>query len=210
MTQLAKRIALIVGSSRTGGNGAGIAAWLSPIIQNRLNRHSKARQHLYEVVIVDPTKPPHPFGPVIDGSRNPSHIRNPAEYSSESIRKWSSFVSSCSGFVILTPEYNGGYPGELKNAIDHLYWEWKDKSAMVVSYGGGGGTRSAAQLRAVLSSIKLRQVSRNVQIRLPKTFSGGEERVPVGSGVFPEFLAEYVEPVEEATGEFLDLLQEWI
>ena len=206
MTRLITRIALIIGSSRAGGNGPGIAKWLSPIIQDRLDRGSSSRP--YELVIVDPSKPPHPFGPVVDGSRNPSQIRNSAEYASETIRDWSTFVSSCSGFVILTPEYNGGYPGELKNAIDHIFWEWKDKAALVVPYGGSGGARCAAQLKVVLNSVKLRQVSNNVQITLPKQFSGGADRVPVDSQVFPHFLAAYVQPIEEATSELITLLEQ--
>jgi len=114
-------------------------------------------------------------------------------------------VSSCSGFVFLTPEYNGGYPGELKNAIDHIYWEWRNKAAMVVSYGGGGGARSAAQLKVVLDSVKLNLVNDSVQIKLPKTFSGGEERIPI-IGEHPEFLADYVQPVEKAASELAELL----
>lgn len=201
MAQALKRVALIVGSSRTGGNGAGLASWLSPIIQRRVGPS-------HEVIVVDPTKPPRPFGPVVDGVRMPSQIHNPADYASEDIRNWSSLVSSCSAFVILTPEYNAGYPGELKNAIDHIFFEWRDKAAMVVSYGSGGGARCAVQLKQVLENVKLKQISKSVQIKLPKEFTRGEERVPVGEAQFPEFLTEYVQSVEEAAGELVDLLKE--
>lgn len=209
MAQIIKRVALLVGSSRAGGNGAGLATWLSPIVQSRLNHATEPQSKplSYEVVVVDPTTPPHPFGPVVDGTRMPSQIRNPAEYSSESVREWSKFVSSCSAFVILTPEYNGGYPGELKNAIDHIFWEWRDKAAMVVAYGGGGGSRSAAQLKDVLKSVRLRQVSKPVLIKLPKGMTGGETRVPSGED-YPDFLTEYIRPVEEATDELSELILE--
>ena len=210
MSPIIKRIALIVGSSRAGGNGPGLANWLSPIVQSRLDRATSANFNPstkpFEVIIVDPTAPPHPLGPVVDGSRMPSQIHNSAEYASESIRSWSAFVASCSGFVFLTPEYNGGYPGELKNAIDHIFWEWKDKAALVVSYGGGGGARSSAQLQVVLNSVKLKLTNTNVQIKLPKQFSGGADRVPLEGADFPEFLAQYVQPVEAATDELVQLL----
>ena len=41
------------------------------------------------------------------------------------------------------PEYNYGYPATIKNAIDYLSQEWKDKPAGFVSYGGiAAGTRA--------------------------------------------------------------------
>ncbi|PCH33691.1 hypothetical protein WOLCODRAFT_59973, partial [Wolfiporia cocos MD-104 SS10] len=65
-------------------------------------------------------------------------------------REWSSFISSCAAIVVLTPQYNWGVPGELKNAFDHLYWEWRDKPAVIVTYGGHGGSKCAEQLRSIL------------------------------------------------------------
>ncbi|THH13231.1 hypothetical protein EUX98_g9748, partial [Antrodiella citrinella] len=118
-----KKIALIVGSSRVGGNAPGIAAWLSPLIQKQLNLTSTTTKQSYEVVVVNPTD--HPLGPVVWGAKIPMQIRDPADYPSQTVRDWSAFVSSFAGFVFLTPEYNGGYPGDLKNALDHVYWEWE-------------------------------------------------------------------------------------
>jgi NAD(P)H-dependent FMN reductase len=36
------------------------------------------------------------------------------------------------GYVFVTPEYNHGISGALKNAIDFLYAEWNDNAAFVV------------------------------------------------------------------------------
>ena len=44
----------------------------------------------------------------------------------------------------------------VKNAIDYLFNEWHDKPAMVVSYGGHGGTKAADQLRQVLCGIHMK------------------------------------------------------
>jgi NADPH-dependent FMN reductase len=38
-------------------------------------------------------------------------------------------------FVFVTPEYNHGIGGALKNAIDFLYHEWTDKAAGFVATG---------------------------------------------------------------------------
>jgi len=49
----------------------------------------------------------------------------------------------------VTPEYNHGTSGVLKNAIDYLYAEWNNKAVGFVSYGGAGGARASEHLRLV-------------------------------------------------------------
>lgn len=59
------------------------------------------------------------------------------------------------GFVIVTPEYNFGIPGTLKNLLDHLYDEWNRKPFGFVTTGGiAGGIRAQDQLRQVISGIR--------------------------------------------------------
>lgn len=193
-----RRVAILVGSSRRGGNGAGLAVWLSTLLDRRLNSKTKS----YEIVTVDPTKPPYPLGPVFDGTRMPAQVPDTSSYPSAPIQQWSSFVSSCSAFAILSPEYNSGYPGELKNAIDHLYREWEGKPVALVTYGGGGGASCASQLRTVLTGLKMHVVDDSVNIRLPGAFVGGDERVLPGQ-TFPDFLSSY----EEQTNNVLDRLK---
>ncbi len=55
--------------------------------------------------------------------------------------------------VFVSPQYNWGYPAPLKNAIDHLYKEWAGKPAMIVTYGGHGGSKCAAQLRQAFAEL---------------------------------------------------------
>lgn len=204
MAQSVERVALIVGSSRTGGNSGGFTRWITPIIRNNLS--TQLDDTTVELVVVDLSTPPHPFGPVLEGTRMPAQIRD-CSYADPAIREWSAFIESCHGIIILTPQYNGGYPGQLKNVIDHLYWEWRDKAALVVTFGGHGGWKCAEGLKMVLDSIKMRQVSSSVNITLPKDFTTGTERVSAEEGKdFPEFLDAYVKTVEEATGEFVKLM----
>jgi NAD(P)H-dependent FMN reductase len=49
------------------------------------------------------------------------------EYACETTRAWGGLVSGAAGVVIVTPQYNWGYPAVLKNAIDHLFREWQGK-----------------------------------------------------------------------------------
>ena len=44
-------------------------------------------------------------------------------------------------------------PAGLKNAIDYLYHEWKDKPIMIVTYGDHGDHHCAGHLKTVLGSI---------------------------------------------------------
>src|SRR5260221_14796966 len=64
---------------------------------------------------------------------------------------WAAKIDSFDGYVFVTPEYNHGISGALKNAIDFLFREWNDKAAGFISYGGAGGARGGEQLRLVLA-----------------------------------------------------------
>jgi NAD(P)H-dependent FMN reductase len=71
-------------------------------------------------------------------------------------------VDAADGFIVVTPEYNHGYPGALKTAIDTARDEWRAKPVGFVSYGGtAGGLRAVEQLRLVfaeLHAVTVRQV----------------------------------------------------
>lgn len=60
--------------------------------------------------------------------------------------------------MFVTAEYNHSIPSPLKNAIDHLFSEWDDKAAGIVSYGVNGGVRAAEHLRNVLAELKVATV----------------------------------------------------
>lgn len=69
-------------------------------------------------------------------------------------------LAACDAFIIVTPEYNHGYPAALKLLIDSAKTEWQRKPVAFVSYGGvSGGLRAVEQLRQVfaeLHSVSLR------------------------------------------------------
>jgi NAD(P)H-dependent FMN reductase len=80
-------------------------------------------------------------------------------YAQEHTRAWSRKIANADAFVFVTPQYNWGYPAVLKNAIDHLYAEWRGKPVAIVSYGGHGGGKCATQLRQVTEGLKMRPVA---------------------------------------------------
>lgn len=63
-------------------------------------------------------------------------------------------VAACDAFIIVTPEYNHGYPAPLKALIDSIGPEWHAKPVAFVSYGGiSGGLRAVEQLRLVFAEL---------------------------------------------------------
>lgn len=57
-------------------------------------------------------------------------------------------------FLVVTPEYNHGYPAAVKALIDLSGREWQAKPVAFVSYGGvSGGLRAVEQLRLVLAEM---------------------------------------------------------
>jgi NAD(P)H-dependent FMN reductase len=65
-------------------------------------------------------------------------------------------IKTADGVLIVTPEYNGGYPASLKNVVDLLYDEWHQKPVAIstVSDGVFGGTQVITSLQFSLWKIK--------------------------------------------------------
>jgi NAD(P)H-dependent FMN reductase len=80
------------------------------------------------------------------------------DYLNKHTLAWSRKVADANAFIFVTPQYNWGYPAPLKNALDHLYEEWSEKPAMLVTYGGHGGDKCASQLRQVLDGLHMKPV----------------------------------------------------
>ena len=63
-------------------------------------------------------------------------------------------IERADAFVVITPEYNHGYPASLKQAIDLPRTQWQRKPVGFVSYGGtAGGLRAVEQLRQVFAEL---------------------------------------------------------
>jgi NAD(P)H-dependent FMN reductase len=87
------------------------------------------------------------------------------QYVHEHTKDWSAMIEEADAFVIVTPEYNYGFTGVFKNAIDYLHHEWKFKPAGIVSYGGiAGGTRSVQLMKPVLTALSVMPLMEAVHI----------------------------------------------
>jgi len=82
-------------------------------------------------------------------------------------RRWADLIRGLDAFVIVSPEYNRSYPGNLKNAIDWLWPAWNHKPVAFVTYGGfGGGARAAEHLSVVATEVRMVPIRDQVNIRL--------------------------------------------
>ena len=80
-------------------------------------------------------------------------------------------MAAADAFVVVTPEYNHGYPAALKSLIDSVGAEWQAKPVAFVSYGGvSGGLRAVEQLRLVFAELHA------VTIRDSVSFAGAWEQ----------------------------------
>ncbi|WP_281426221.1 NADPH-dependent FMN reductase [Miltoncostaea oceani] len=133
------RIAVIVASTREGRIGPAVAGWFIGLAGTR------------DDLLLE----------VIDLAHVPLPARLPAGHPSrgeypEAVRPFAARIAAADGVVIVTPEYNHGYPGSLKDALDSVGPEWRAKPVAFVGYGGvSGGIRAVEQLRQVVAELHM-------------------------------------------------------
>ncbi|MBO0873098.1 MAG: NAD(P)H-dependent oxidoreductase [Pseudonocardia sp.] len=76
-------------------------------------------------------------------------------------------IGAADAVVVITPEYNHGYPGPLKHAIDEVRSQWRAKPVGFVSYGGlAGGLRAVEPLRVVFAELHAVTVRETVSFHM--------------------------------------------
>lgn len=99
--------------------------------------------------------------PLLDEPHHPRLQR----YEHEHTKAWSRRVGDASAVVFVTPEYNHSYPAGLKNAIDYLNVEWRDKPLGYLTYGGvSAGTRAMVALQPVTAALGMRVLQQAVNV----------------------------------------------
>lgn len=144
------KIAIITGSTRPGRKADTVARWVYDIASKRSDAQ-------YEVVDIQEFNLP-----LLDEPIPPSQHK----YSQPHTKKWAEKIAPFDGFVFVTPEYNHGTSGALKNALDFLYQEWNNKAAGFVSYGSIGGARAVESLRLVMGELQVADVRAQVMLSI--------------------------------------------
>jgi NAD(P)H-dependent FMN reductase len=153
---------IILGSTRPGRGGEAVARWFESV----------ARDHGgFDIDFVDLAE----LGlPLLD---EPNHPRL-REYTKPHTKRWSERVDAADAFVLVTPEYNHSYGAALKNAIDFLHHEWKDKPVGFVSYGGvSAGVRAQTALKSVVGALGMLPAQAAVNIPFYRQFIDDEEQL---------------------------------
>lgn len=136
------KVLVVMGSSREGRQGRPVLDFVTQELQKRDGVE-------YEVADLQELDLPM-FNQEVSPAYNES-----GDYAEESVQKWADLVKAADAYVIITPEYNHSIPGVLKNALDHLYHEWKRKPVAVVAYSGSnsGGIRAGEHLRQIMNEF---------------------------------------------------------
>jgi NAD(P)H-dependent FMN reductase len=148
------RILLINATIREGRFSAKVAQWVT----DRLAEHPQL-----EIELLDLRDHPLPF---FEGA---APARTGRDYPSEEVARLGRRIDRADGYVILTAEYNHGYPAVLKNALDSTFVEWRRKPVAYVGWGNTGGARAIEQLRAVAVEFEMAPLRHAVHV-LPDVF----------------------------------------
>ena len=159
-TNLKSKLLVIIASTRPGRLGLPIANWAI----SETEKYGGFEVDVADLALMDL--------PMLDEPNHPHH-RN---YTKAHTIAWSRRVDAADAILIVTPEYNYGMPGSLKNAFDFLFHEWNYKPVAFVSYGGmSGGMRSVQMAKQVVTTLKMVPISEAVNIHMvPKYIHDGE------------------------------------
>ena len=126
---------IILGTNRKARKSIFVANWLHTEMQKRAEIETK----LFDVK--DFALPQDDYGTEIK----------------DSFPEWRDAIIRADGLVIVTPEYNHGYPGALKSVLDLLLKEYIHKAVALVGVSGGswGGTRVIESLVPMVRELGL-------------------------------------------------------
>lgn len=143
-------IQVILASTRQGRFGEKPAAWL----MDRLSPRTDLGAELIDLR-------DHPL-PIFDQPAAPA--RTLRAYPNEEIARWGRTIDRADGYMVITPEYNHGYPASLKNALDYVFPELNRKPIAFVGYGNVGGARAIEQLRLVAVEFEMAPLRHAIHI----------------------------------------------
>ena len=177
-------VQVIVGTTRPGRFSEKPIAWLVDRLCGRDD---------LELEILDLRD--HPL-PLYEGTVPPA--RSPRDYPNDAVARFGQAIDRADGFIIVTAEYNHGYPASLKNAMDYLFAEFNRKPVAFVGYGNVGGARAIEQLRQVVVELEMAPLRHAVHI-LPELMISARSAEPFS----PELFASLDQRLETMVSDLL-------
>jgi NAD(P)H-dependent FMN reductase len=167
------KLHIILGSTRNGRNGEQVAKWLNEKLQKKAQESDAFEVEFLDLKEWDLPMYQEPF--------------------SDKAEDWKKKISEADGYIIVTPEYNHGYPAVLKNALDYPYAEWNKKAVGFVAYSDGmsAGIRSVEQLRLVCIQLQLAPIRQAMYFpNIEEAFADDTPKDPATSERLDTFLEE--------------------
>lgn len=146
-------IPVVIGTARAGRQSELVAHAIAGVINTREDASAEVvdvRDHVTEAVTVPP------WG--VGGA-------------DEVPTAWREIIERSQALILVVPEYNHSYPGELKLLLDSLWDSYRDMPVGLagVSAGTLGGARVVDHLKPVLLELKLRPIREAVYFSEVKT-----------------------------------------
>lgn len=170
---------IIIASTRPGRKGPLFANWIYELAR----AVPELSTELVDLAVINL--------PFMD---EPNHPRM-GQYIHQHTKDWSAKIAEADAFILVTPEYNYGFPATIKNAIDFLFNEWKHKPIAFLSYGGvAAGTRSIQMLKLTLTALEMVPLSTAINIPFytnhikEDVFVPTEEHKKTAAAMFQELL----------------------
>ena len=155
------KIQVILGSTRPGRVGEGVAKWVLETAKNDGVEFELVDVADFNLPLLDEPTPP---------------MMN--NYTKDHTKKWSEKISQGDGYIFVTAEYNRSVPGAFKNAVDFLNHEWRNKSLGFVSYGSAGGSRAVEHWRGIAGELHMADVRDAVHLYLATDFENNSTFKP--------------------------------
>ncbi len=164
------KIKVIIGSTRQNRFSEKPAHWIYEEVKKKKEINAE---------LLDLRDYPMPF---FDDAVSPA--MSGGTYSNKVVQNWAEKINEGDAFIIVTPEYNHGYPSVLKNAFDSIFPEWNRKVVGFVSYGNAGGARSVEQLRQVVVELQMIPIRNAIHIPSEVYLAVMKEQVPINPELF--------------------------
>ena len=133
------KLQIIIGSTRPQRVSQLLAPWAANEAKNLPDT---------EVEIIDLLDYNMPF---LDEPISPQY--NPDRKPNSVTKKFLDKISEADAYILITPEYNRSYSAVLKNALDYIDYQFKQKPVALLGHGSTGGAQAIGHLRGVLPGL---------------------------------------------------------
>jgi len=133
------KLQIIIGSTRPERVSHLLAPWAANEAKNLADTEVEIIDLLdYDLPFLD-----EPISPQYNPERKPNPIA----------QKFLDKIKGADAYILITPEYNRSYPAALKNALDYIDFQFKQKPVALLAHGSTGGAQAVGHLRGVIPGL---------------------------------------------------------